>query len=59
MADELDARLRALLAERYRPEVTRAPADPLRDLIAVLHRLFTVPPDSPPEPGRLRERDSQ
>lgn len=45
MRDELDARCRALLAERQRPEVRRPPANPLRELIAALHRLYTTPPD--------------
>jgi len=47
MSDELDARVRALEAERARPD---PPGDPtveelMRRLIATIHQAFKTPPD--------------
>jgi hypothetical protein len=50
--DEFDERIRALNAERARPEPPK-PLPPgvallLRQLVATLHSLYTTPPDPPP-----------
>lgn len=47
MSDELDARVRALEAERARPDTPGDPtvAELMQRLIATLHTLWKTPPD--------------
>lgn len=47
MIDELDARVRALEAERARPDPPSAPTveELLTRLIATIHQAFKTPPD--------------
>lgn len=47
MSDELDARVRALEAERARPDTGEGPTveELMRRLIGTLHALYRTPPD--------------
>src|SRR5690606_36400667 len=50
MGDELDARIRALQAERARPERREPTVEELMQrLIGTLHALYTTPPDDGPQ----------
>lgn len=51
MSDELDARVRALDAERARPDPEENPTveELMQRLIGTLHALYTTPPDDGPQ----------
>ena len=53
--DSTEALLLRLEAERLTPSRDETPADPLRDLIAVLDRLLSDPP--PPDSRPVPEED--